>query len=85
MTPVDAILSILAERDAGKSICPSEAAKRLAPEDWRPLLGRVREAGKRLADEGKIIVTKKGKPVDPHTVKGVIRYRLSEGTSSDAE
>jgi len=30
-----AILSLLAEREAGKSICPSEAARRLDPETWR--------------------------------------------------
>ncbi|GGC98967.1 DUF3253 domain-containing protein [Aquisalinus flavus] len=74
--PRDAILTLLAQRDPGKSICPSEAAKALAPDNWQPEMHRVREAGRALSDEGLIEVTRKGKPVDPHTVKGVIRYRL---------
>ncbi|MEM1379319.1 MAG: DUF3253 domain-containing protein [Pseudomonadota bacterium] len=77
MTPRDAILEVLGERAPGKSICPSEAARRLVSDDtWRPLMGAVRDAGRALAAEGLIEVTKKGKPVDPEVVKGVIRYRM---------
>ncbi|GGY41772.1 DUF3253 domain-containing protein [Parvularcula lutaonensis] len=73
----DAILSLLEEREPGKTICPSEAARRAAGEGaWRPLMKPVRQAGRELAAEGRIEVTKKGKPVDAETVKGVIRYRL---------
>jgi len=72
----DAILILLEKRDPGKSICPSEAAKALSPDNWHPEMHKVREAGRALSDEGLIEVTRKGKPVDPHTVKGVIRYRL---------
>lgn len=83
MTAEEAILSLLGEREAGKSICPSEAARRLAegaddPEAWRAKMHGVRKAGRALADAGRIEVLKKGKPVDPHTVKGVIRYRLPQ-------
>ncbi|MEM9421711.1 MAG: DUF3253 domain-containing protein [Pseudomonadota bacterium] len=85
MTPTDAILSLLLECDVGKSICPTDVAKRLAPEAWRPLLARVREAGRALSDDGQIVVTKKGKPVDPHTVKGVIRYRLATAGGGRAD
>jgi len=84
MEPRDANLSVLAERDMGKSICPSEAARRAAGSDeWRPLMHAVREAGRALAAEGLIEVTKKGKPVDPVSVKGVIRYRMKENTDAD--
>ena len=77
MTPRDAILDVLATRAPGKSICPSEAARHLAgDEEWRPLMSSIREAGRALAAEELILVTKKGKPVDPETVKGVIRYRM---------
>ena len=73
----DAILTLLAQRDPGKSICPSEAARLVAGEaEWRPLMKTAREAGRELAAEGRIEVTKKGKPVDPDTVKGVIRFRM---------
>ncbi|MEM9838149.1 MAG: DUF3253 domain-containing protein [Pseudomonadota bacterium] len=79
MTPRDAILDVLNERDLGKSICPSEAARRLAGDgEWRPLMSTIRQAGRELAAEGLIEVTKKGKPVDPETVKGVIRFRFKE-------
>jgi hypothetical protein len=76
VTPEEAIMELLQARAPGKSICPSEAARRMSPDDWRPLMKQVREAGKQLADKGLIEVTRKGKAVDPHTVKGVIRFRL---------
>jgi hypothetical protein len=80
MSPEDAILAVLNERDPGKTICPSEAARRLAGEDaeWRASMPKVRAAGRKLADDGRIEVLKKGKVVDPHTVKGVIRYRWKD-------
>ena len=72
----DAILTLIAERDYGKSICPSEAARLAAGDaEWRPLMAAVRAEGRILAAEGLIEVTKKGKPVDPEVVKGVIRFR----------
>lgn len=71
-----AILTVLRQRGSTKSICPSEAARIIAPEDWRAKMHAVREAGKVLSDQGQIDVLRKGKPVDPHSVKGVIRYRL---------
>lgn len=77
MTPRDAILEVLSERQPGKSICPSEAARRAGGESWRALLPEIREAGRALAAEGRIEVTKKGRPVDPSVAKGVIRYRLA--------
>ena len=76
MSPEDAILSLVAERGAGKTICPSEAARLVDPEDWRSHLKAVRAAGRKLAANGQIVWTKKGKPVDPETVKGVVRFGL---------
>lgn len=71
-----AILECVTERGAGKSICPSEAARRLDPEDWRRLMKPVRNVAKALAAEGHIEIMRKGKPVDPAGVKGVIRLAL---------
>ena len=34
-----AILDLLAERGAGKTICPSDAARALAPDIWPPTPG----------------------------------------------
>lgn len=80
-----AIFDRLAERDPGKSICPSEVAKALQPEDWRRLMGRVRGVAIGLARQGRLVITKKGKPVDPDDFKGVIRLRLPLEQSSAEE
>jgi hypothetical protein len=99
-----AILALLAERDSGKTICPSEAAKMVAavcasasatqrtrdplspdgkldrkPDrkpDWRPLMAPARAAARRLVELGRIVITQKGRIVDPATAKGPIRLRL---------
>lgn len=76
----DEILRQTAARGADKSICPSEVARALAPEEdaWRRLLGQVRAAAIRLAREGRIEVLRKGKPVDPAAeIRGVIRLRIA--------
>jgi len=36
----------------------------------------VRRAAISLADEGRIVIYRKGKPVDPHNFKGVYRIGL---------
>jgi hypothetical protein len=69
------ILGLLAERDPGKTICPSDAARALA-EDWRPLMEPVRERAYAMADEGRLEVTQSGEVVDGRTARGAIRLRL---------
>lgn len=58
-----------------KSICPSEVARGLAPELWRPLMGPVRSAAAALAREGRLDILRKGKPIAPDEMHGVIRLR----------
>lgn len=75
--PIEAaIFEKLSARDAGKTICPSEVAKNLQPERWQRMMPRVRATAVGLAREGRLVITKKGKPVDPDHFKGVIRLRL---------
>lgn len=69
------ILAQVARRGAGKSICPSEVARALT-EDWRPLMRAVRAEAARLAGEGRIAILRKGKPIDPAEMRGVIRLGL---------
>ena len=73
------ILTLLAERDpaaTGKtSICPSEVARLLRPDDWRPLMEPVRRAARRLVARGEVEITQGGRVVDPSTAKGPIRLR----------
>lgn len=70
------IMSLVSQCAAGKTICPSEAARAERPDDWRSLMKPVRDAAKKLAREGQIAIYRKGKPVDPDGVKGVIRLGL---------
>ena len=70
-----AILQLLAQREEGKTICPSEAARQVDPVHWRTLMGPAREAALRLVARGHIVITQKGAVVDPSAVKGAIRLR----------
>jgi hypothetical protein len=74
-----AILRLLAERGAGKTICPSEAARAVGGEDraaWESLMEPARAAARRLVAEGKIVITQGGRVVDGSTAKGPIRLKL---------
>ncbi len=75
------ILRLVTERGPDKSICPSEVARALAPDDqdttWRPLMSPVRRVATAMAVAGRIDILRKGKPVDPNQeVRGVIRLRI---------
>ncbi|MEL6766616.1 MAG: DUF3253 domain-containing protein [Pseudomonadota bacterium] len=72
----EAILTVLAERRAGASICPSEAARRLDPEGWRDRMAEVRAGAASLAAEHRLVVTQKGAAVDIAGARGPIRLRL---------
>ncbi len=70
------ILDLLARRDAGKTICPSDAARALGGEEgFRPLMPLVREAAGALVSAGRIEVTQRGRAVDLATARGAIRLR----------
>lgn len=71
-----AILDLLAQRDPGKTICPSEAARALAGDDgFHPLMPVVRDAARALVAEGRIEVTQRGRAVDLDAARGAIRLR----------
>lgn len=75
----EAILRLLAERGAGKTICPSEAARAVAGEDraaWELLMEPARAAARRLVADNRIVITQGGQMVDASTAKGPIRLRL---------
>jgi Protein of unknown function (DUF3253) len=63
------------EREEAKTICPSEVARAVAPENWRPLMQPVRDAAARLAARDAIVVTQRGAVVDAGAAKGAIRFR----------
>ena len=72
----EAILTLLAQRGPGKTICPSDAARTVAGADFRPLMEPTRQVAAVLVAEGRIEVTQKGQPVDLTAVRGPIRLRL---------
>ena len=71
----DAIVELLERRRRGATICPSEAARIVGAEDWRPLMEPARRAARRLVADGVVEITQGGRVVDPSTAKGPIRVR----------
>ncbi len=73
----NAILTLAEQRGPGKSICPSEAAREAFPEDWQGRMRHVRAAAVHLARQGRVVILRKGKPVDPENFKGVCRITMA--------
>lgn len=69
------ILELLAQRDSGKTICPSEVLPIEERKD-KVKMEAVREAARGLVENGKIEITQKGRVVNPKSLKGPIRLRL---------
>jgi hypothetical protein len=70
------IVELLETRAPGATICPSEAARAVAPETWRELMEAARAAARRLVMRGEVQVLQRGQVVDPDTARGPIRLRL---------
>jgi hypothetical protein len=70
------IFDLLSAREPGKSVSPEEVARAADPEGWSRLLGQVRATAVGLARQGRLVITRKGRPADPDTFKGVYRLRL---------
>ncbi|MCH8562115.1 DUF3253 domain-containing protein [Nesterenkonia sp. LB17] len=71
----NAILDLLAKRAETATICPSEAARAVAGEDWRDQMDAARAAARRLEAAGVVEITQRGTAVDPATARGPIRIR----------
>ena len=74
----DAILALLDARADGATICPSEAARRVAgdaDDAWRELMPAARAVASQLVADGRIEVTQGGEVTDPATARGPIRLR----------
>ena len=72
------ILRLIAERGPGKTLDPAEVARALGgghPDGWGPLMQPIRRVAVALAEAGRIVILRKGKPADPRDFKGV--YRLT--------
>ena len=73
----ETIFALLAQRDEGSTICPSDAARALDPADFRPLMDPVRRVARDMVARGELEVTQKGRVVDIDTARGPIRLRSS--------
>ncbi|MCW2614732.1 MAG: hypothetical protein JWN08_1726 [Frankiales bacterium] len=69
------LLDLLAHRAREASVCPSEAARAVGGEDWRPLMEPARAAARRLVARGQVEITQGGRVVDGSTAKGPVRVR----------
>jgi hypothetical protein len=75
-----AIEALLAARAATASICPSDAARRLRTDEWRPLMAAIRRVAATLARASRLRITQGTREVAPDeidagTVRGPIRLR----------
>ncbi len=73
------LLRLLAERGPDRTLDPTEVARALGgdhPDGWGPLMQPIRRAAVDLAKEGRVLILREGKPVDPADFKGVYRLRL---------
>ncbi|WP_345953216.1 DUF3253 domain-containing protein [Mucilaginibacter sp. PAMB04168] len=70
------VLSMATERGADKTVCPSEVARALFPANWRKHMDEVREAAVALQQQGKVVITQKGEPVDVNHIKGPVRIKI---------
>jgi hypothetical protein len=79
-TPDDieaAILHLLDEQGAGKTVSPTDAARAVTSgSDWQVQMPAVRRAAIKLALAGRLVIYRKGKPADPNDFKGVYRLGL---------
>jgi hypothetical protein len=72
----DAILKALTNAD-GRTLSPPEIATVLrAGSDWHDLLVPIRRSAVKLAQDGRLVIYRKGKPVDPSDFRGVYRLGL---------
>ena len=75
----DALLRLGAERGPDKTFDPAEVARELGgphPDGWGPLMQPIRRAAVTLAQEGRLVILRKGKTVDPADFKGIYRLRI---------
>jgi hypothetical protein len=78
-TPEDieaTILSLIEAQEPGKTVGPSDVARALGgphPDGWSPLMQPVRRVAVRLMKEGRLVILRKGRPVDPDDFRGVYR------------
>lgn len=80
---IRAVTLALLEDRGTSTACPSEVARRLAPDDWRPLMEAVRSVAAALQKKGLLDVYQHGRPVTIAEARGPIRLRSAGATAID--
>ncbi len=79
------LLELANARGPDRTLDPAEVARALGgdhPDGWGPLMQPVRRAAVRLMKQGRVVITRKGRPVDPDDFRGT--YRLAMPSAPDA-
>lgn len=80
----EAILTVAGRPGAARTVTPEEVARSVTTgPDWQSLLPSVRRGALRLAQSGRLVLYRKGKPVDPSELRGVYRLGLPAAGDSD--
>ncbi|TAG80569.1 MAG: DUF3253 domain-containing protein [Burkholderiales bacterium] len=73
------IIQLCESRAPDGTICPSEVARAVWPDDWRTHMEDVRAVGVELAKANVIEITQRGIVLDPsNEIRGAIRYRVAQ-------
>ena len=72
----ESILDVLMRVGAGTLSAPEIAHAIAADGDWHGLLMPIRRAAVALAQAGRLVIYRKGKPADPNDFRGVYRLGL---------
>lgn len=83
----ETILRLVQTRGAERTIGPMDVARALGgdhPDGWGPLMPQVRRAAVRLMKQGRVVILRKGRPVDPDDFRGVYRLALAEGAGKSS-
>jgi len=86
---------IMAAIEDGKHVSPRDIAITIAhdrakpnnPDDvWRKYMLAVKQQAKHLARQGRISILRRGKPIDPNKMKGLVKLSLpvEEETNTDS-
>ncbi len=77
------ILALAAERP-GRTVGPTDVARALGgdhPDGWGPLMPSIRRAAVRLMKAGRVVILRKGRPVDPDDFRGVYRLVMPKASA----
>ena len=72
----EALLAVLATKGDATLSAPEVAQAIAGGNDWHALLMPIRRAAVDLAQAGRLVIYRKGKPVDPTDFRGVYRLGL---------